>query len=301
MSERPEKPLPRFEERPVEADQRAILSEKRLKANRENAKKSTGPRTPQGKAHSRRNAIKHGLFARPILASLLQGEDTAEYDGLLADLKEQHKPVGRAEELEVERIAQSWWRLKRAHQFENAVRSVAIRDVAQMELSRQCVWSIAVDEKDEDFIQQLEKLSDEIESNGEVPTDLKERLIAIRPEFRPLWPLFEAAIERVLTQPSFLKMAKKCGPGERPVALALATIFTAVEFIRKVGPIRRANITEVAYDQHAIPNSDALDKLLRYEAAIDRNLGRAVDRLERLQRARKGESLLQPASVRFTR
>jgi hypothetical protein len=42
------------------------VSERKLKANRENAKKSTGPRTSRGKGFSRRNALKHGLFVRHI-------------------------------------------------------------------------------------------------------------------------------------------------------------------------------------------------------------------------------------------
>jgi len=48
---------------------------------------------------------------------------------------------------------------------------------------------------------------------------------------------------------------------------------------------------EVAIGQNAIPNREALDRILRYETAIERQLGRAVDRLERLQRQRKGEMI----------
>ena len=50
-----------------------------------------------------------------------------------------------------------------------------------------------------------------------------------------------------------------------------------------------------------MPRSDTLDKLLRYDAANERNLGRALDRLERMQRRRKGEQLPPPVSVRLTR
>jgi len=53
--------------------------------------------------------------------------------------------------------------------------------------------------------------------------------------------------------------------------------------------MRRANVRELAYDQHAIANSDALDKIIRYEASIDRNLSRTLDRLERLQSRRREE------------
>ncbi len=47
-------------------------SPKKLNANRQNAKKSTGPKTLRGKAHSRRNALKHGLFAGHWLEFFLQ-------------------------------------------------------------------------------------------------------------------------------------------------------------------------------------------------------------------------------------
>jgi len=38
-----------------------MATEKQIAANRRNAKKSTGPRTQEGKARSRMNALRHGL------------------------------------------------------------------------------------------------------------------------------------------------------------------------------------------------------------------------------------------------
>lgn len=43
--------------------EKRVVSIRKVQANRQNALKSTGPRTPQGKAYSRRNAYKDGLFA----------------------------------------------------------------------------------------------------------------------------------------------------------------------------------------------------------------------------------------------
>ena len=45
------------------------ISEARLRANRQNAKKSTGPKTARGKGYSRRNAVKHGLLLKRLLFS----------------------------------------------------------------------------------------------------------------------------------------------------------------------------------------------------------------------------------------
>jgi len=59
--------------------------------------------------------------------------------------------------------------------------------------------------------------------------------------------------------------------------------------VEPTSEMRRANVRELAYDQHAIANSDALDKIIRYEASIDRNLSRTLDRLERLQSRRREE------------
>ena len=44
-----------------------MVTERQILANRLNALRSTGPRTAEGKAVTRANALKHGLAARTLL------------------------------------------------------------------------------------------------------------------------------------------------------------------------------------------------------------------------------------------
>jgi hypothetical protein len=67
MAETIEKELETAEKTAAAADQPAAVSPQKRNANRKNSRKSTGPRTARGKAHSRRNALTHGLTAKSIL------------------------------------------------------------------------------------------------------------------------------------------------------------------------------------------------------------------------------------------
>jgi hypothetical protein len=51
----------------------------------------------------------------------------------------------------------------------------------------------------------------------------------------------------------------------------------------------------------SLPPADATDKLLRYEAHLDRQLYRAMDQLERLQRQRGGENVPPPFNINLGR
>ena len=69
------------------------LSLKRLRANRRNAKKSTGPRTAAGKRRSSVNSLKHGVYAThsiEFLKSSRRPEDTILYVRLKKSLAKAH-------------------------------------------------------------------------------------------------------------------------------------------------------------------------------------------------------------------
>jgi hypothetical protein len=95
-----------------------MTSEKQAKANRRNALKSTGPKTPNGTVAIRYNATKHGLLSREVL---LPGEDEATLRELDELLREELHPVGELENLLVDRIVAAHWRLRRLGRVEAGI------------------------------------------------------------------------------------------------------------------------------------------------------------------------------------
>ncbi len=95
-----------------------MTSDKQAQANRRNALKSTGPKTPEGKAAVRHNATKHGLLSKDII---LPGEDEAALRELGELLRDELQPVGELESLLVDRIIAAHWRLRRLGRVESGI------------------------------------------------------------------------------------------------------------------------------------------------------------------------------------
>jgi hypothetical protein len=95
-----------------------MTSKKQNQANRQNALKSTGPKTPEGKASARLNATKHGLLSQEVL---LQGEDEAALKELGERLRAELQPVGEMESQLVKRIIDATWRLRRLSRVEAGI------------------------------------------------------------------------------------------------------------------------------------------------------------------------------------
>ena len=74
---------------------------KQITANRANAKRSTGPRTEEGKARSRLNSWKHGLTAEEITTA---GEDAAQFEAVRAELWYDLEPAVGLESLLVDSL-----------------------------------------------------------------------------------------------------------------------------------------------------------------------------------------------------
>jgi hypothetical protein len=95
-----------------------MTSLKQIEANRLNARKSTGPITPQGKERIRCNAVRHGLTAETVVNAL---QDADSYKSFEAAIVADRDPHGALEHELVVRLASLLWRLRRALTMETGL------------------------------------------------------------------------------------------------------------------------------------------------------------------------------------
>ncbi len=95
------------------------ISQRKLEANRRNAQKSTGPRTSEGKVRARLNAVTHGILSKEVVVKDGDGrESAAEFADLVESLHAQLQPRDAIEHVLVDRVAACYWRLRRAQRYE---------------------------------------------------------------------------------------------------------------------------------------------------------------------------------------
>ena len=266
-------------------------SPERIATNRANAQKSTGPKTAEGKAASKRNAVKHGLLSREVLVA---GEDHQALTALQQWFAEELQPVGPMEVMLVGQIVATHWRLRRVL----AAESGDIKREAQLKAAS--APSSALPPALEDTVagcQLLQTwLSDTllaVERDGELtlgtvgefstrvgdrPSLLKCNLIKLHFRHRPdkkqdteeEEPWLEAHKKEVIT---FLNEHLS----------RLATRETHCQKLEEKEAKARQTYA-------VLPSAEAMERLGRYESMLNRQLFRAMKELRTLQKEREGRN-----------
>ena len=99
--------------------QKRPISRRRIRANRRNAKKSTGPKTEAGKRIVSKNALRHGLLSERF--PTLPYEDDNEYREFADAMERDLRPVGVLERQVASQITQTCWKLRRCPAIEAAL------------------------------------------------------------------------------------------------------------------------------------------------------------------------------------
>ena len=111
-----------------------MASDRQVSANRQNAAKSTGPITQNGKLQSRRNAIRHGLTAATVVPAI---EDTDEFERFAAAIRADYQPATTVEEELVARLTSLLWRLRRSTLIETNLFQLQARLAIEQKLGAQ--------------------------------------------------------------------------------------------------------------------------------------------------------------------
>jgi hypothetical protein len=140
-----------------------MATSKQIAARIANGKLSGGPKTAAGKAKSSRNALKFGFFSR---SPLIPGEDVAEWDQFHQKLLESLAPANQAQELIVERIIDSAWRLRRFPALEAGIFTVNLRQDEASVVERAASREVEAEEDLEEF----ELIAQQAEEAAEAPS-----------------------------------------------------------------------------------------------------------------------------------
>ncbi len=289
------------------------VSPKQIEANRRNARQSTGPRTPQGKARARLNAMKHGLLTdEAVVQGFWVRESAPELQELRRRFFQQCAPVGPLEEMLVEQIVTCYWRKRRVLRAEcgeiavNAgegawerlraragqrarIESAPLNSESKLKLSTAgldyMTETLQVARARVDVEGELSKkaLGDVIqvfgvESDG-VALDLAEMNGWRKRNLEGLKP---AALNEKYRQ-EMLDYMDEWLEGCRYRRLALEQQEQKEEEAQRTAAL--------------LPPAEVVEKLVRYETALDRQLFRLLRQLERWQRLRMGEKLPLPLAM----
>lgn len=274
----------------------------------------TGPRTPRGKAISRWNALKHGIFAE----GLVEGESRKEYENLLRDLIEEFRPVGRLETIEVEKLAMLYWRYRRFLNAEAALASSAVYEIEHRTPGRKIREAVRGSERgllheafegenpyfDMRAVEELNRLRQSIEEDGldwERDRPLLTEIYGRGSETDP----FEPSQTKLVSTYHELVFGKE-GDGNTTVSKPEAKkqmielvddtleVYAPDAFFR---PIEKEREIMRSAAIALVPAGETGERFQRYETMLDRAIDRCLARIERLQRMRLGLGVLPPIKV----
>jgi len=298
------------------------MSLAKIEASRKNALQSTGPKTLEGKSVVKWNALKHGLLSKEVIIPAGDGrESKAEFGRFLAQLYIDLQPNGILEEVLVEKIAVCYWRLRRVLRCEigeirKDLDSVRLKEIFkrldEVRFEKQFLGlddsrhkleknSLGLDY----LIGVLEDVRGLVEEVGYVPEEAQKKLLKNFGTEENQLPFWCFVFTNMATEgPQEAKEnPEKYGDTPTPeqckgmILKLIDDEKEKMEGLKKMVKEKEELETEAKIFSLALPSKESMDKILRYETTLERQLYRAVNQLERLQRQRKGETIPPPISV----
>jgi hypothetical protein len=289
------------------------VSLQRLEANRKNAQKSTGPRTAKGKAIVGMNAVKWGIFTKRVVVHGLQiRERSKEFEELRERLREELAPVGAVEEMLVDRVVTAHWRLRRALTAEAGEIALSVdgghweRKKSQPEEFRAFFRgfhdTLTEMEQSARGLSYLIRVLDELRERARHEGEVTEAALG---QFRRRFGEMGNALTRELeglrtelaTNPGGLSAEALKEKIQQAILGRVEGRLNLYRYLSGECEEREEKEEEARQAAEVLPSPGVLDKILKYEGKLERQLYRAMNQLERLQRRRNGELVPPPITV----
>jgi hypothetical protein len=280
---------------------------------------STGPTSEAGMERSSLNAVKHGLRSeRPVLP----GEDPAEWDAFRSAIVADLAPASALEAELADRVALQLWRLRRAARYEaqvSADQCTASGHAAAADPFHLLRPELPAERALNDAFLRLRDLKDEM-VRAEAVRQLAQQLPSL-PDDEPLLPAAaaqlltllsgvlwddlsapntaedlrqEVAEELNLPVPEALTVAaQQAEDASRQLANVIADCGTRIAFLRKQLSQQAASCQ---HDSRLLQRS-ALDRVVRYEAHVSRQLNQALQLLRQFKEERRAQEETRAGSV----
>ena len=247
----------------------------KLEANRKNAKRSTGPRTERGKSIARFNAVTRGLFAKHVIIPICDGDQAGkEFQSLLDGLHQDFQPVGFYEEWLVIKIAQCMWRLRRATRCESG----SIREAA--------IWGDRSTWTRDDCTQLSQKSQTEIWVLHDAEKQLKHSGTLSQKTYEQVAPLVEEERRKRIQSE---KRAETDFDRDEFLTCITDRKESLKSFVSGLDHIQGKR-SDARFDYNSLLPEDDMDRILRYEERMQRDIDWAIQRL--LERQERRNTLL---------
>ncbi len=286
-----------------------MATQKQIDANQQNAQKSTGPKTEQGREIAKLNAVKHGILSDAVVITKGEGQERKDaYLRLHDGLRDYFQPDGTMEDALVEQVAVSLWRKRRVLQFELGClrkqldrysEDYAAKRLHSHGLDAQQALNSAKEAAGfaQRCIEALEAGDDALSDEG--AEEWAEDYAKLAAEHSFSRKQSEGDLDEEADGPALRDWLKEQGLTDDAIrkgllAIHQATLKAAEEKVKPLEAQVAQELEQAALLASAPASGHDLDKIIRYEASLDRQLYKAINQLERLQRRRKGEDVPAP-------
>jgi hypothetical protein len=254
----------------------ASASKSQIKANRENAKRSTGPTSTQGKLKVSQNAITHGIFARN---PLLPHEDVNEYQALKEEIMKTYPAVDAVAAGLCDRIILAFWRQHRLKMAEAAklrismtpeLMAMEIADMMKLPSAKSLTAETISEEHEQIYLYWHQRL---VEFENINISAVPENLTQVSTKFPDIYALLkEKAKESELSYDVFKKSPQE-------IIKTLEGLKTFAENYVKNNAIYHTayNIAEQLKIAKLVPEGADVSFLNKYQVQLDADLRRAFE------------------------